>query len=152
MGRFVKNTLFESGSYALGLAADRSATGTSFRPNIAGITGQTALRYSTSTDKLEYYSHTGNVYQTVANVGSGIANIIVSSFIGNSSISTYSPFDSGLTYTSGQAKELLVFNGGVPQIPITNYTISGNSITFLGSVSNAATILIFHNFASTIPA
>jgi hypothetical protein len=147
MGRFVKNTVFDSGSYALGLAA----TSASFRPNVAGITGQTALRYSTSSDKLEYYSQGGNVWQTVANVGSGIANIVESSFTGNSSISTYSPFDSGLTYTSGQAKELLVFNGGVPQIPITNYTISGNSITFLGSVNNGATILIFHNFASTIP-
>ena len=148
MGRFAKNTLFDSGSYALGLAAQDS----SFRPNVAGFTSQTALRYSTSSDKLEYYAHTGNVWQTVANVGSGTANIIVSSFTGDANITTYSPFNSGLTYTSNQAKELLVFNGGVPQIPITNYTISGNSITFLGSVSNAATILIFHNFASTIPA
>jgi hypothetical protein len=147
MGRFAKNTLFDSGNYALGLPA----TSSSFRPNVAGVTSQTVLRYSTSSDKLEYYSHAGNVYQTVANVGSGIANIIVSTFTGNGNITTYSPFNSGLTYTSGQAKELLVFNGGVPQIPITNYTISGNSITFLGSVSDSATILIFHNFASTIP-
>jgi hypothetical protein len=52
MGRFAKNTVFDSGNYALGLPA----TSSSFRPNVAGFTSQTALRYSTSSDKLEYYA------------------------------------------------------------------------------------------------
>ena len=71
MGRLVKNTLFESGNYALGLAAQNA----SFRPNVAGFTSQTALRYSTTSDKLEYYAHSGNVWQTVSNVGAGTSRI-----------------------------------------------------------------------------
>ena len=40
MGRFVKNTVFKSGNYAIDLAA----TPSSLRPNVAGVTGQTALK------------------------------------------------------------------------------------------------------------
>ena len=65
MGRFAKNTIFSSGNYALGLPA----TSASFRSNVAGTTNQTSLRYSTSTDKIEYFAHTSNTWQTVSNVG-----------------------------------------------------------------------------------
>jgi hypothetical protein len=142
MGHMLKNTVFRSGSHALGVPIGSSSIG----PDPATV-GQ--VRWNTTTNSMEY---TPDGLNWNAFAHEGTANIIVSSFTGNSSITTYSPFQGGLTYTSGQEKELLVFNGTVPQIPNTNYTVSGNAITFLGAVSDGATIIIFHNFASTTAA
>ena len=145
MGRLVKNTLFESGSYALGLAA----TSSSFRPNVAGFTSQTALRYSTTSDKLEYYSHTGNVYQTVANVGSGTARITKDSFTGNSLNTEYGPMS--FSYDAGYEANVLVHVGSVYQIPGTNYTFYGNTVIhFTSAPSNSSAITLIHGLNSTI--
>jgi hypothetical protein len=145
MGRLVKNTLFESGSYALGL----SATSSSFRPNIAGFTSQTALRYSTSTDKLEYYAHTGNVWQTVANVGSGTARVTKDSFTGNSLNTEYGPMS--FSYNAGYEANVLVHVGSVYQIPGTNYTFYGNTVIhFTSAPSNSSAITLIHGLNSTI--
>ena len=145
MGRFAKNTLFESGSYALGLAA----TSSSFRPNVAGFTSQTALRYSTSSDKLEYYSHTGNVYQTVANVGSGSARVTKDSFTGNSLNTEYGPMS--FSYDAGYEANVIVHVGSVYQIPGTNYTFYGNTVIhFTSAPSNSSAITLIHGLNSTI--
>ena len=145
MGRLVKNTLFESGSYALGLAA----TSSSFRPNVAGFTSQTALRYSTTSDKLEYYSHTGNVYQTVANVGSGSARVTKDSFTGTSSATEFGPMS--FSYDSGYEANVLVHVGSVYQIPGTNYTFYGNTVIhFTSAPSNSSAITLIHGLNSTI--
>ena len=153
MGRFVKNTRFKSGSYALGLDAEAS----NFRPNVAGFTNQTALRYSTTSDKLEYYSHAGNVYQTVANVGSGTARITAQSFNGNALTSNYGPLSFNYNTASPQlyAANILVHVGTVYQIPVTNYefaanAISGTDIHFASNPSDGAAITIIHGFNSTI--
>ena len=153
MGRFAKNTLFDSGNYALGLPA----TSSSFRPNVAGVTSQTVLRYSTSSDKLEYYSHAGNVYQTVANVGSGTARITAQSFTGNALTSNYGPLSFNYNTTSPQlyAANILVHVGTVYQIPVTNYefaanAISGTDIHFASNPSDGAAITIIHGLNSTI--
>jgi hypothetical protein len=153
MGRFVKNTVFDSGNYALGLAA----TSSSFRPNVAGVTGQTALRYSTTNDKLEYYSQAGNVWQTVSNVGTGTARITKDSFSGNSLRSNYGPLS--FTYAVGTlwTANILVHVGTVYQIPGTNYSFAANAvngaltdISFGSNPSNLADITIIHGLNSTI--
>jgi len=145
MGRFVKNTVFDSGNYALGLAA----TSSSFRPNIAGFTSQTALRYSTSTDKLEYYAHSGNVWQTVSNVGTGTARITKDSFTGNSLNTEYGPMS--FSYAAGYEANVLVHVGSVYQIPGTNYTFYGNSVIhFTSAPSNSSAITLIHGLNSTI--
>ena len=145
MGRFAKNTLFDSGNYALGLPA----TSSSFRPNVAGFTSQTALRYSTSSDKLEYYSHTGNVYQTVANVGSGSARVTKDSFTGNSLNTEYGPMS--FSYDAGYEANVLVHVGSVYQIPGTNYTFYGNTVIhFASAPSNSSAITLIHGLNSTI--
>lgn len=153
MGRFAKNTVFDSGSYALGL----DATSSSFRPNVAGFTSQTALRYSTSSDKLEYYSHTGNVWQTVGNVGSGTARITKDSFSGNALTSNYGPlaFDYNTTSPQLWAANILVHVGTVYQIPGTNYEFAANAtagtdIHFTSNPSDGAAITIIHGLNSTI--
>ena len=145
MGRFAKNTVFDSGNYALGLAA----TSSSFRPNVAGFTSQTALRYSTTSDKLEYYSHTGNVYQTVANVGSGSARVTKDSFTGNSLNTEYGPMS--FSYDAGYEANVLVHVGSVYQIPGTNYTFYGNTVIhFASAPSNSSAITLIHGLNSTI--
>ena len=151
MGRLVKNTLSQSGTYALGLAATPSG----FRPDVLGVTGQTALRYSTSIDKLEYYSHTGNVYQTVANVGSGSARITKDSFSGDSLRSNYGPLSFNYTVGTLWTANILVHVGTVYQIPGTNYSfaanaVSGTDISFTSNPSNLADITIIHGLNSTI--
>ena len=151
MGRFAKNTLFESGSYALGLAA----TSSSFSPNVAGFTSQTYLRYSTTSDKLEYYSHAGNVYQIVSNVGSGTARITKDSFSGNSLRSNYGPLSFDYTVGTLWTANILVHVGTVYQIPGTNYSfaanaIAGTDISFTSNPSNLADITIIHGLNSTI--
>ena len=145
MGRFAKNTLFRSGSYAI----DLPATSSSFRPNVAGVTGQTALRYSTSTDKLEYYSQGGNVWQTVSNVGTGTARITKDSFTGNSLNTEYGPMS--FSYNAGYEANVLVHVGSVYQIPGTNYTFYGNTtIHFASAPSNSSAITLIHGLNSTI--
>ena len=145
MGRFAKNTVFDSGNYALGLPA----TSSSFRPNVAGFTSQTALRYSTTSDKLEYYSHTGNVYQTVANVGSGSARVTKDSFTGNSLNTEYGPMS--FSYDAGYEANVLVHVGSVYQIPGTNYTFYGNIVIhFASAPSNSSAITLIHGLNSTI--
>ena len=145
MGRLVKNTLFESGSYALGLAA----TSSSFRGNITGFTSQTALRYSTSTDKLEYYAHTGNVWQTVSNVGSGTSRVTKDSFTGNSLNTEYGPMS--FSYDTGYEANVLVHVGSVYQSPGTNYTFYGNTVIhFTSAPSNSSAITLIHGLNSTI--
>jgi hypothetical protein len=147
MGRFAKNTVFDSGNYALGLPA----TSSSFRPNVAGFTSQTALRYSTSSDKLEYYSHTGNVYQTVANVGSGSARITKDSFNGTGSATEFGPMS--FAYYPGWEANVLVHVGTVYQIPGDNYTFYGNTTIHLLSApgtGDAGKITIIHGLNSTI--
>ena len=151
MGRFVKNTVFDSGSYALGLAA----TDASFRPDVLGVTGQTALRYSTSINKLEYYAHTGNVWQTVSNVGSGTSRITKDSFSGDSLRSNYGPLSFNYTVGTLWTANILVHVGTVYQIPGTNYSfaanaISGTDISFSSNPSNLADITIIHGLNSTI--
>ena len=145
MGRFVKNTGFDSGSYAVGL----EATSSSFRPNIAGFTRQTALRYSTTSDGLEYYSHSGNVWQTVSNVGSGTSRVTKDSFTGVTSQTEFTPMSFN-GYTGWEAN-VLVHVGGVYQIPGTNYTFYGNTtIHFVSAPSNGSDITLIHGFNSTI--
>ena len=145
MGRFVKNTGFDSGSYAIGL----EATSASFRPNIAGFTSQTALRYSTSSNALEYYSHSGNVWQTVGVVASGTAQITKDSFTGVTSQTEFGPMS--VTYYPGWEANVLVHVGGVYQIPGTNYNFYGNTTIHFGSApSNGSDITLIHGFNSTI--
>lgn len=135
----LKNTVFKTAGYALGLPVGSNTVG----PD-SPAAGQT--RWNSSINKFEYY--TGSVWYSVAHEGN--ATVVADTFTGNANIATYSPMTS--SYNSGEEAQILVFNGTVPQVPNTNYTVNGNAITFLGTVSDGAVILIFHNFASTIAA
>lgn len=142
MGHMLKNTVFRSGSYALGVPQGTSSVGPQ-NP----VDGQT--RWNEDTNRLEFY---GNITGTpgwnqVAREGN-IA-MTVDTFTGNSSNTEYGPMS--FTYDSGSEAQVLVHVGTVYQIPVTNYTFYGNTtIHFTSAPSDSATITIVHGYASTV--
>jgi hypothetical protein len=137
----LKNTVFKSGSYALGVPTGTSSIGPSPAAN-----GQT--RYNTTTGKLEFYNN--SVWNAVAKEGN-VTIVADTSFVGTGSQTLFEPMS--YTYSSGQEAQVLVFVGTVYQIPVTNYTFAGNaSIQFVSPPSGSAAITILHNFASTTAA
>ena len=138
----LKNTVFRSGSHALGVPTGTGTIGPDSPQN-----GQT--RYNTTTGKLEFYN--SSLWNAVAREGT--ANVVVNSFTGNSSRTDYGPLS--YTMTSGQEPIVLVHVGTVYQIPVTNYTFYANGYTnihFVSAPSDGAAITIIHGLASTTAA
>ena len=152
MGRFAKNTVIDTGNYALGLPA----TSTSFRANVVGTTNQSALRYSTSTSTLEHWDHSANVWQTLSTVGSSTSLVTKDSFTGDDSVADYGPlsFDYNTTDPDLYAANILVHVGTVYQIPGTNYEFianatAGTDIHFNSNPTTSSEITIIHGLNST---
>lgn len=136
MGRLLKNTVFKSGSYALGVPVGS----TTITPS-APVVGQT--RYNTSTSKLEFYN--ASTWNAVAREGH--VALVKDTFTGNA---VATDFTMTSTYNSGQELQVLVFLNTVYQNPGVNYTFNGTStIHFTSTPPDAATILVLHNIAST---
>ena len=133
----LKNTVFRSGSYALGVPVGTSSIG----PNPA-VNGQT--RYNTTTGKLEFYNN--NDWNAVAREGN--VYIARDNFTGNGVATQFWPLSTN--FTSGQEQQVLVHAGTVYQIPVTNYTFDGTgNILFSSAPSGGAAITIISGFAST---
>ena len=147
MGHMLKNTVFKTGSYALGVPSGTSSIG----PDNA-IVGQT--RFSRTSNKLEYYGNirglTGaNVWNAVAREGNVLPTL--TSITGNSLQTNYWPIDTGNYYKSGMESMVLVHVGTVYQVPGTNYTFNGTgNIVFSPAPSNSSAITIVHGYATTI--
>jgi hypothetical protein len=136
MGRLLKNTVFKTGSYALGVPVGSSTIAPEFP-----VVGQT--RYNTSTSKLEFYN--SSVWNAVAKEGD--VTITKDTLAGDNIISD---FTMSKTYTSGQEAQVLVFLNTVYQNPGVNYTFNGTTnIHFTSVPGAAAVILVLHNIAST---
>jgi|TARA_R110000796_G_scaffold248034_4_gene374248 hypothetical protein len=147
MGRFVKNTMFRSGSYSI----DLPATSNSFRPNVTGYTAATALRYSTTSNALEFFNHSANTYSTLSTVGTGSALVTKDTFTGSTGISQFGAMS--FSIGAGHEANVLVHVAGVYQIPGTNYVFGGNTtISFLSAPSDSSTITLIHGYNSTTPA
>ena len=137
MGHMLKNTVFRSGSYALGVPVGTSSIG----PD-APVSGQT--RYNTTTGKLEFYNN--NVWNAVAKEGN--VYIARDNFNGDGANVQFWPLSTN--WTSGQEQQVLVHVGTVYQIPVTNYTFNGTgNIIFSSAPNNGAAITIISGFAST---
>lgn len=138
----LKNTVFRSGSHALGVPIGTSAIGPDSPQN-----GQT--RYNTTTGKLEFYA---NITGTPSwNAVSREGNVVITkdSFTGNGNASQFWPLTTN--FTSGQENRVIVHVGTVYQVPTTNYTFNGTgNIIFSSAPSNGAAIVIISGFASTI--
>ena len=134
----LKNTVFRSGSHALGVPTGTSSIGPDSPQN-----GQT--RFNTTTGKLEFYNN--SVWNAVAKEG----NVVLTKdgFTGTGTSTEFGPM-AQVEYTGWEAN-VLVHVGTVYQIPGTNYTFYGNTtIHFVSAPSNGAAITIIHGLGSTI--
>ena len=128
MGRFAKNPLI--GDNAFGVTIPNVTTDQ--RP--AGVNGQLIYNTTTST----YQAYNGASWYNVSE-GSREKTITVDRFQGDDTTVTFgsgagNTLDGSSAATFSQtvndATDILVFIGGVYQIPTTNYTVSGQQITF----------------------
>jgi hypothetical protein len=141
MGHMLKNTVFRSGSHALGVP-----TGTSSIGPDSPVNGQT--RYNTTTGRLEFYANITGTPSWNAVAREGNVYIARDNFTGNGVASQFWPLSTN--FTSGQEQQVLVHAGTVYQIPVTNYTFDGTgNILFSSAPNNGAAITIISGFAST---
>jgi hypothetical protein len=139
----LKNTVFRSGSYALGVPVGTSAIG----PD-SPVNGQT--RYNNTTGKLEFHANITGTPSWNAVAREGNVTITRDNFTGNAVAIQFWP----VNYSSGDENKVIVHAGTVYQIPTTNYTFGtgGNAgnIIFSSAPSNGAVITIIGGFASTV--
>ena len=128
MGRFVKNP--EIGDNAFGVTIPNVTTAQ--RPS--GTNGQLIYNTTTST----YQSYIGAAWYNTS-TAAGEKTLTIDRFQGDGTTTVFgagvgSSIDDSSTATFSQtvndATDIVVFVGGVYQVPTTNYTISGNQITF----------------------
>ncbi len=138
MGRYLKNTQLESGSYAIQLPLGSSSVGPDAPQN-----GQ--IRFNTSNNKVELFF--AGVWNQVAKIGT--VNIVVDEFTGDGVTTTFT-----MSQSESSASAVLVSIGGVHQQPTTNYTVDGSTtITFTSPPPapgvNPNKIVVIHNLNST---
>ena len=114
MGRHLKNYSLNSQALALNIVN----TSTANRP--AGQNGQ--IIYNITTGTFQVYD---NAWTNVSTGTSAAATITKNTFSGDGSTGS---FTMSISVTNTQ--DILVFIGGVYQIPTTSYSVSGTTLTF----------------------
>lgn len=137
MGRYLKNTQLEGGSYAIQLPMGSNSVG----PD-SPVDGQ--IRFNTSNSRVELFY--GGVFNQVAKIGK--VSILVDEFTGDNSTTMFIMSQTELDETA-----VLVTIGGVYQQPTTNYTVTGFQIHFTSPPPapgiNPNKIVVVHNLNST---
>jgi len=137
IGNFTKNRRTGNSRQVVipsGPASDRPRTG-------VPIFG--SFRFNTTAGSLEVFDGTQWKYLALA----GLTNVEVDTFTGDGSTVIFG----SMTNAVDNATDILVFVGGVYQIPDTNYTVDGSyDITFVTAVANNVPINIIHNMNSTV--
>lgn len=137
MGRYLKNTQLEGGSYAIQLPIGSNTIG----PDVP-VNGH--FRYNTSNSRIEFFVN--NAWRQVAKIGT--VGIVVDEFTGDNSQVEFT-----MSQTELDATAVLVSIGGVYQQPTQNYTVLGNKITFTSAPPapsvNPNKIVVVHNLNST---
>lgn len=138
MGRYLKNTQLEGGSYAVQLPLGSNSVGPDVPQN-----GQ--IRFNTSNTRVELFF--GGAWNQVAKIGT--VNIIVDEFTGDGITTTFT-----MSQAETSESAVLVSIGGVYQQPLTNYTVDGSTtITFTSPPPapgvNPNKIVVVHNLNST---
>ena len=128
MGRFVKNPKLDNGALSIGIPQVTTAQ----RP--AGQNGEIIYNTTTST----YQTFIGSQWYNVS-TAAGTKTITIDRFQGDGSTQTFgngsgNTLDgstaANLSFSVNDSSDILVFIGGIYQTPETNYTVSGNQITF----------------------
>jgi hypothetical protein len=131
MGRLVKNRALNNGALTVKIPSVTTAQ----RPS--GANGD--LIYNTTIPSFQVYQ---NGWANVSSGNSGLGTITLDVFQGDGSTQTFgngigNTLDgssaANLSFSVTDATDIMVFVGGVYQIPDINYTVSGTTITF-GSV------------------
>ena len=137
MGRYLKNTQLEGGSYAIQLPMGSNAVG----PDVP-VNGH--FRYNQDNSRIEFYVN--GAWRQVAKIGS--VAITVDEFTGDGGTVTFT-----MSQAETDPKAILVSIGGVYQQPTQNYTVSGTAITFTSPPPapgvNPNKIVVVHNLNST---
>lgn len=138
MARFLKNEQITTASSAIRLPTGTSA----IRPD-SPVDGQ--LRFNTTLSKIEMYFN--GIWNSVAKIGS--VNVVQDTFTTANATINYGPMT--YTYSAGQEANVMIYVGGVQQIPGTNYQFQGNAYVALNPTDGTAgqTITVLHNFNST---
>ena len=128
MGRFAKNP--EIGDNAVGITIPNVTTAQ--RPS--GTNGQLIYNTTTST----YQSYIGSAWYNMS-TAAGEKTLTIDRFQGDGTTTVFgsgagSSIDDSSSATFSQtvndATDIIVFVGGVYQVPTTNYSVSGQQITF----------------------
>ena len=148
MGRFVKNPVLTQGS-----SVEIPSVATADRP--AGANGKIIFNTTTST----YQVYNGSAWYNVSEA-SREKSLTVDKFQGDGSTTVFgaglgNTLDGStmatLSVVPTDATDMVIFVGGVYQIPTTNYTYSGGRITFGSPIpandgtSNGHIVTIIHN-------
>lgn len=138
MGRYLKNTQLEGGSYAIQLPLGSTSVG----PDVP-VNGQ--IRFNQTNNKIEFFYN--SQWNQIAKIGS--VAIEIDEFTGDNSTTSFS-----MSKAESDANSILVQIGGVYQQPNINYTVNGTtSITFTSPPPapgvNPNKIVVVHNLNST---
>lgn len=139
MGRYLKNTQLEGGSYAIQLPIGSNSVG----PDVP-VDGQ--FRYNQSNSRIEFYIN--NAWRQVAKIGS--VDIVVDDLVGDGVTTSFT-----MSQAETDDTAIVVTIGGVYQLPGVSYTVSGTSIDFTSPPpapslpSSPNRINIIHNLNST---
>jgi hypothetical protein len=138
MGRYLKNYSINDQALALGIVN----TSTANRPS--GKNGQ--IIYNTTTGTFQVYDE---AWTNVSTGTSASATITKNTFSGDGSTGAFT-----MTISVTNPQDILVFIGGVYQIPTTSYSVSGTTLTF-GSAppspngfDNDHIVTVLHGFNS----
>ena len=139
MGRFVKNASIATGSYAIRLPMGTTSLGPA-----DPVDGQ--IRFNQSNSKVEMFF--AGVWNQIAKIGKVALNV---EELGPGDNTTT---EFTMSVTESVDSDVLVTIGGVYQKPVTNYTISGNTITFTSPPPAPTTvslnkIVVVHGLNST---
>jgi len=128
MGRYAKNPII--GDNAFGVTIPNVTT--TQRP--AGVNGQLIYNTTTST----YQSYIGSAWYNMS-TAAGEKTITIDKFQGDDTTVTFGAgagntldgsTGASFSQTVNDATDIIVFVGGVYQVPTTNYSVSGQQITF----------------------
>lgn len=141
MGRFARNRRLERETAA---TAVRAPVGTSALRPVSPEAG--LFRFNTSNTVMEVYYN--GVWNNLAKEGT--TTVVKDQFVGAVGVTT---FTMTYSYAASQEAQVLVFVGGVFQVPGTAYTFSGSTtITFSTAPPLGQIIVVLHNLPSTVTA
>jgi hypothetical protein len=139
MGRFARNRKLEGES---GATAVLPPVGPSSLRPVSPVDG--LFRFNSDNTVMEVYYN--SVWNNVAK--EGVSTVVKDQFTGSVGVVT---FTMSYSYAASKEAQVLVFVGGVFQVPGTAYTFNGSTtITFATQPPLGQTVVILHNFPSTV--